>query len=98
MRHLFGTWSKVFPPFVLRKIEMQLQFSRTVNNEPSSVSPLRASESPRPTHGIHVNPKYVRQMERASSILDSVSFFLFRSVFFTKLCWTRLQVVYSMIL
>ncbi|XP_057450294.1 polyadenylation and cleavage factor homolog 4 isoform X2 [Lotus japonicus] len=59
MRHLFGTWSKVFSAPVLRKIEAQLQFSRGVNNQPSNVNPLRTSESPRPTHGIHVNPKYV---------------------------------------
>ncbi|KAJ1384330.1 Zinc finger C2H2-type [Sesbania bispinosa] len=59
MRHLFGTWSKVFPPSVLRKIEAQLQFSQAVNNQPSGVNPLRNSETPRPTHGIHVNPKYV---------------------------------------
>ncbi|XP_058778792.1 polyadenylation and cleavage factor homolog 4 [Vicia villosa] len=72
MRHLFSTWSKVFPPSVLRKIEAQLQFSQAVNNQPSSVNPLRASESPRPTHGIHVNPKYIRQMEHSTSIMDSV--------------------------
>ena len=75
MRHLFGTWSKVFPPSVLRKIEAQLQFSQAVNNQPSSVNPLRESESPRPTHGIHVDPPYLRQMERSSLIIDSVRFF-----------------------
>ncbi|XP_027187600.1 polyadenylation and cleavage factor homolog 4 isoform X2 [Cicer arietinum] len=72
MRHLFGTWSKVFPPSVLQKIEVQLQFSQAVNNQPSSVNSLRASESPRPIHGIHVNPKYIRQMERSTSIMDGV--------------------------
>ncbi|XP_061376506.1 polyadenylation and cleavage factor homolog 4-like isoform X2 [Gastrolobium bilobum] len=70
MRHLFGTWSKVFRPSVLCKIEAQLQFSQAVNTQSSTINPIRASESPRPTHGIHVNPKYLRQLER--STVDSV--------------------------
>ncbi|CAN1222360.1 Polyadenylation and cleavage factor homolog 4 [Linum grandiflorum] len=67
MRHLFGTWDNVFPPSVLRKIETQLQFSPSVNNQSSSSTSLRASESPRPTHGIHVNPKYLRQLDHSTS-------------------------------
>lgn len=72
MRHLFGTWSTVFPHAVLHKIETELQFSSQVNKQSSNVNSLRASESPRPTHGIHVNPKYIRQFEHSNT--DSVSF------------------------
>ncbi|GFQ06293.1 polyadenylation and cleavage factor homolog 4 [Phtheirospermum japonicum] len=49
MRHLFGTWSAIFPSSVLQKIETQLQFSASVNGQSSKTSGQ---------HGIHVNPKY----------------------------------------
>ncbi|XP_024009957.1 polyadenylation and cleavage factor homolog 4 isoform X2 [Eutrema salsugineum] len=63
MRHLFGTWSSVFPPPVLRKIEMQLQLSSAKNHQSS----LGASESTQPTRGIHVNPKYLRRLEPSAA-------------------------------
>lgn len=89
MRHLFGTWSKVFPPSVLHKIEAELQFSQAVNTQSSTPNPVRASESSRPSHAIHVNPKYLRQLER--STVDSVSFFYDISVFHTNYTRTRLS-------
>ncbi|CAA7054169.1 unnamed protein product [Microthlaspi erraticum] len=63
MRHLFGTWSSVFPPPVLRKIEMQLQLSSTANNQSS----LGASEPTQAARGIHVNPKYLRRLEPSAA-------------------------------
>ncbi|KAG8390963.1 hypothetical protein BUALT_Bualt01G0138100 [Buddleja alternifolia] len=73
MRHLFGTWTSVFPLSVLHKIEVQLQFTPSVNGQSSVLSSSRASESPRPTHGIHINPKYLEaQHQFGHSKVDAV--------------------------
>ncbi|KAL1196384.1 Polyadenylation and cleavage factor-like protein [Cardamine amara subsp. amara] len=63
MRHLFGTWSSVFPQPVLRKIEVQLQLSSATNHQSS----LGASEPTQPARGIHVNPKYLRRLEPSAT-------------------------------
>ncbi|KAK4752585.1 hypothetical protein SAY87_021383 [Trapa incisa] len=65
MRHLFGTWSAVFPAHVIQKIELELNFSNSGHNQTGKMNSLR-SQSPSSSHGIHVNPKYVHQLENAA--------------------------------
>lgn len=89
MRHLFGTWSTVFPPSVLRKIEAELQFSQASNNQSSITDSLRVPESPQATHGIHINPKYLQQLEH--STMDSVSFLMIPLSSIQKCAGSRLQ-------
>lgn len=73
MRHLFGTWATVFPPPVLHKIEMQLEFSPSTRGQPSTMNSPRDSESPRPLHGIHINPKYLEAKHQfGRSTVDTV--------------------------
>ncbi|KAL9243525.1 hypothetical protein vseg_017400 [Gypsophila vaccaria] len=68
MRRLFETWSTVFPESVLHQIEDELQLSPSVNQPSSSLATMRASESPRRHHGIHVNPEYLESRNQFDNI------------------------------